>query len=33
MLRIGVAFSGDAWSLLRGAPVLTAAGLAPASLV
>ena len=31
-LRLDGAISGDAWSLLRGAPALTAAGLPPASL-
>jgi len=32
-LRLDAAISGDARSLLRGAPALTAAGLAPASLM
>jgi hypothetical protein len=32
-LRIDVALSDAAWSLLRGAPALTAAGLPPASLM
>jgi len=32
-LRLDIVISDDTWSLLRGAPALTAAGLPPASLM